>query len=235
MISIITVVFNGGSTIQRTIESVCNQTMLPLEYLIIDGGSTDNTIQIVKEYQEKYSFIKFFSEKDKGVYDGMNKGIRLAKGKIIGMINSDDWYEKNTIEIIHNEYNSKGSGIYYGMIRYIRNDQELRIERNSHLFPEIGMIPHPSTFISKDIYNSNGTYSLTYKYSADLELIMKLIAQKMPFYPVDNILANFTIGGLSSLPEAEIESLNIRKSFNYLSNKQFLLKLLKVKVKKIIR
>ncbi len=102
LISIITVVYNGEKYLKQAIESVINQTYKNIEYIIIDGGSTDNTLNIIKNYHQNIS--KWVSEPDNGLYDAMNKGIKLATGELIGMVNSDDWSELTAVEIIVNEY-----------------------------------------------------------------------------------------------------------------------------------
>jgi len=98
LVSIITPCLNSKKTIRKTIESVINQTYKNIEYIIVDGESTDGTIEIINEYREKYKdCIKFISEKDNGIYDAMNKGIKLCSGSLIGIINSDDYYETNAV------------------------------------------------------------------------------------------------------------------------------------------
>lgn len=235
MISIITVVFNGEKTIRKTIESVCTQTILPLEYIIIDGLSTDSTMDIVNEFSKKYSFIKHISEKDAGIYDAMNKGIKIASGNLIGMINSDDWYEQTAIEKMRNAYELHGSGVYYGLLKKILNEKEISLERLSHEFLEQNMIPHPSTFVSADIYKKHGLFDLDYKYSSDLDFIIRLAKKKVAFYRLDNVIANYSIGGASSSYNAAIEALWIRKSYNLLSNKKFFFKLCKLKIASILK
>src|SRR5574344_2512884 len=102
LITIITVCYNSEKTIERTIKSVVNQTYKNIEYIFIDGASSDKTLDIIKKYMKEYSFIKLISEKDNGIYDAMNKGISLSTGSIIGMINSDDYYELDAVESIVN-------------------------------------------------------------------------------------------------------------------------------------
>ena len=101
--SIITPCYNSEKTIKRTIESVVNQSYKNIEYILIDGGSKDKTVEIIQEYQSKYpKLIKYISEKDSGIYDAMNKGIKLATGDIVGIVNSDDYYELDALKNIYN-------------------------------------------------------------------------------------------------------------------------------------
>jgi glycosyltransferase involved in cell wall biosynthesis len=231
MISIITVVFNGESTIRDTMDSVCKQTYLPTEYIIIDGLSTDNTVRIVEEYIKLYPFIKLVSEKDNGIYDAMNKGIKLASGDLIGIINSDDWYEPNAFADMAQSYSVNGSGVYYGILRYLLDNDEFYLERVNQKFIAQKMIQHPTTFISRDVYEEHGYFDLKYHYSSDLDLIVRLIKSKVPFFHLDSIIANFRIGGASSTPKAGIESLLIRKSYGLIGFKTFIIKFMKLKIK----
>jgi glycosyltransferase involved in cell wall biosynthesis len=181
MISIITVVYNGEKTIRQTLDSVCNQSVLPDEYIIVDGLSSDSTLTIVRKYMEKYPFIKLISEKDDGIYDAMNKGIKLAKGKLIGIINSDDWYEANAFEKMSEAFIENGSGVYYGIMRNILNEKEFYLERVNQEFLAQKMIQHPSTFVSADIYRDYGLFDLNYKISSDLELFIRYSINNVKF------------------------------------------------------
>ncbi len=221
MVTIITVVFNGEKTIKDTIESVCRQTVLPGEYLIIDGGSTDGTPAIVAPYLKSYPFIKFISEPDQGIYDAMNKGIRQASGDLIGMINADDWYENDAIEKMSRAYAHHGTGVYYGILRYHLNNMEYYLERSSHNFPAERMIPHPATFVSRDIYDKHGFFNLKYRYSADLDFVIRLFKANAPFFPMDDVIANFRIGGASYTLRSALEALAIRRKYDLLSSRQY--------------
>lgn len=234
MISIITVVYNAQDTIRRTLDSVCYQTLLPFEYIIIDGKSTDNTLSIIAEYQSKFKFIKVVSEKDNGIYDAMNKGLKLAQGEIIGLINSDDWYELNALNVMYESFLKNGSGVYLGIQRFLENGKEFYLERANHEFISKKMIGHPSSFVTNDIYEVYGNFSTDYKYSSDLELMIRFISSGVNFYYVDNIISNFSLGGASSKPQAAIESLKILREKKLISKKNFYKKLLKNKLKILI-
>ena len=107
-ISIITIAYNSEKTISRTIESVYNQTYQPYEYIIVDGLSKDSTVEVAKQYEQKFKekgiIYRIISERDKGLYDAMNKGITMAEGELIGMINSDDWYEPDALKEVNEVY-----------------------------------------------------------------------------------------------------------------------------------
>jgi len=231
MISIITVVYNAENTIKRTLDSVCNQTLLPFEYIIIDGKSSDNTLSIIEEYQSKFKFIKLVSEKDNGIYDAMNKGLKLAQGKIIGLINSDDWYELNALNVIYESFIKNGSGVYLGIQRFLENGKEFFLERANHEFISKKMIGHPSSFVTSDIYEEFGIFSTNYRYSSDLELMIRFIKFGVEFHYVDNIISNFSLGGASSKPQAAIESLEILFESKLISKQLYYKKVIKNKLK----
>jgi len=234
VVSIITVVYNGEDTLRKTMDSVCNQTVLPYEYIIIDGKSTDSTLAIVNEYMAQYPFIKLWSDHDKGIYDAMNKGIGLASGQLIGLINSDDWYELDAIEIMTKAYLVNGTGVYYGIQRMFKGAHEYMLERAHHRFIGLKMIPHPTTFISADLYSIIGVFASSYNYSADLELVLRYLQARVNFFPIDHIIANFKLGGASSTPKAALESLKVRRLYGLVSNRAYIFHLLKLRLKKLM-
>lgn len=234
MISIITVVRNGEKTIRQTIESVCTQTVLPMEYIIVDGVSTDSTLSIVEEYRKKYPFIKIVTEKERGIYRAINLGIQLAQGKLIGVIHSDDWYERDALENMLRAYNTNGSGVYYGILRFILNEREFFLQRANYEFINKMMVPHPSTFVSADLYKKYGSFDPKYKSAGDLELFVRFIDHNVPFYSLDNIIANFRSEGDSSTPKALIECLKVRRGFGHITTKQYYFRMLKLRVKSFL-
>ena len=132
-VSIITVSYNSEKTIRRTIESVLNQTYRNIEYIIIDGASSDSTVDIIKEYESKFlGRLKWISETDSGIYDAMNKGICKASGELIGIINSDDYYEKEAVEHMVNALGSEEYQVLYGMMRTLKNGEEFSIGIRTH-------------------------------------------------------------------------------------------------------
>lgn len=234
MISIITVVLNGEKTIKRTLDSVCNQSVLPMEYIIVDGISTDSTLDIIHDYMKRFPFIKLIREEKRGIYLAMNKGIELAKGKLIGIINSDDWYEENAFAEMSKAYEMNGSGVYHGIVRFVSHGKECFLERGTHEFLGVRMMPHSSIFVSADVYKKHGIFDLKYKYSADLELLVRYASQKVPFYYLDNIIANFTAGGASSDRRAAMESLRVRKRYGLISGRQYYPVIAKLKLQSLL-
>lgn len=159
LVSIITVSYNSEKSIRRTIESVLNQTYSKIEYHIVDGLSTDNTIEIAREYDEKFAEkgIKYIisSERDNGIYDAMNKGILRSAGKIVGIINSDDWYEKNAVESAVNTYRETEFDYYYADInlikengkKIVKHSKQKRIVTSRHW-------NHPGSFVKRQVIRS---------------------------------------------------------------------------------
>lgn len=235
MISIITVVRNGEKTIRQTIESVCNQTLMPSEYIIVDGVSTDSTLSIIEEYRKKYPFIKLVTEKERGIYRAINVGIQAVHGKLIGIIHSDDWYEKDALENMWKAYTTHGSGVYYGLMRYILNEKEFRLERVSHEFINHRMVLHPSTFVSLDVYNKYGIFNAKYNSAGDLDLFARFLNQNVSFYPVDNIITNYRSEGDSSTPKAIIECLGVSRKYRHITVRQYYIKLLKYNLKLFLK
>jgi glycosyltransferase involved in cell wall biosynthesis len=205
-ISIITVCYNSAATIRDTIDSVIAQTYPHIEYIIVDGASTDNTIAVIGEYQDKITCI--ISEPDKGLYDAMNKGILAATGEIIGILNSDDIYESTHIISYIATYfaTHPHSDLIFGDVVFVKPDQLNTITRyyNAQHFKawklRFGwMPPHPATFIRKTAYQKVGLYSLDYKISADYELFVKmLLINCLKYTRINKVLVRMRTGGISS-------------------------------------
>lgn len=183
MISIITATYNSANTINDTIQSVLRQTNKDFEYLIIDGGSTDETIDIVKSYESEFSGrLKWVSEKDKGIYDAMNKGIKMASGDIIGILNSDDYYTSDDIlQTIADAFKCQNVDAIYGDIHFIKDGVPDKCVRyySSRLFSpfwlRFGFMPaHPSFYCKRDVFDKSGLYRLDYKIGSDYEMMVRL-------------------------------------------------------------
>ena len=183
MISIITATFNSAKTLKDTIQSVLRQTNKDFEYLIIDGGSTDETIDIVKSYESEFSGrLKWVSEKDQGIYDAMNKGIKMASGDVVGILNSDDYFTSDDIlQTVDNAFKSHEIDAIYGDIHFIRDGNPQKCVRyySSRMFRpfwlRFGFMPaHPSFYCKREVFEKAGLYSLDYKIGADYEMMVRL-------------------------------------------------------------
>lgn len=204
-ISIITCVFNSADTLEDTIKSVLSQSYKNIEYIIIDGGSTDRSLDIIKKYQGKIS--KIVSEKDDGIYNAMNKGIRLATGDIIGILNSDDIYNSNdVISKIAELFNNNDIDCVYGDLYYVSMHDTNKIIRYWKSSPykegafRLGWHPpHPTLFIRKEIYNKYGLFNERFKVSSDFELMLRYFEKyKINNYYYPEILVRMRVGGESN-------------------------------------
>jgi len=223
LVSIITVCYNSEKYIRDAIESVLNQTYDNIEYIIVDGASTDNTLDIIKEYEPKFNGgMRWISEPDEGIYDAMNKGIDMANGEIIGIINSDDFYYKNTIEKIiryHNRF-PKYKVFYANLVILSEiNGEELYIERGKIKKDKHLNFNHPTMFVDKGIYQKYGKFNTNFKLKADREFVLRLLNKGVEFKFIDAELSAFRLGGVSN------KVLSLSKLFKLITRQKALLKL----------
>jgi glycosyltransferase involved in cell wall biosynthesis len=203
-ISIITVCFNSATTIESTIISVANQKNVEVEHIIIDGVSTDGTIEIVNKYK---CISKFVSEPDRGIYDAMNKGIALATGDVIGTLNADDFYaNENVLEDVAKVFSDSNVDACYGDLVYVSQQNPIKIVRYwksrdyvSGLFKSGWMPAHPTFFVRKSVYQRLGVFNLNYKIASDFELLFRFIEQhKIRTKYIPKVLVNMRLGGTTN-------------------------------------
>lgn len=198
-VSIITPCLNSEKTIQDTIKSVLNQTYENIEYIIVDGGSTDDTMCIVKEYEPLFcGRMRYVSEHDSGIYNAMNKGLRMSHGQLIGIINSDDFYEKDAVSLAVAAMVEDACQMIYGYCRVLgRNGETVYINRESHanLFEHI--FQHPTCFVTRQTYCKYGMFNEKFKVAADCDFIYRLYQKKVTFTQIKEITANYRVGGYS--------------------------------------
>lgn len=204
-ISIITVCYNSSKTISRSIDSVLSQNISGLEYLIIDGASKDNTVSIAESYRKKFEakgiayIIK--SEPDKGIYDAMNKGVQLAKGEIIGILNSDDYYASSDVLCtVINGFEKHKTETLYGNLLYVKDGKPYRYWRSGvfKTFKHGWMPPHPAFFVTKKAYNQYGGYRLDCGVNADYEFMLRLLEkEKASTIWIQKTFVNMEAGGTS--------------------------------------
>lgn len=201
LISIITVVYNGDKYLEQTIQSVINQSYKNIEYIIVDGGSTDGTLDIIKKYDSYIS--KWVSEADKGLYDAMNKGIGMASGELIGMINSDDWYELDCVEIMVDAYINNPNKHIFHADRFDIDDQgEKKVKKyqpSEFKFIYYGMMyNHPSMFITKQEYDKH-LYNINLKALSDYQFVLEsFLRDKSIFRYIEKTLVNYRLDGISA-------------------------------------
>ena len=234
-VSIITVCYNSEKTIEHTIQSVLEQTYKNIEYIVIDGASTDSTIGIINSYRDSFNErLIVVSEKDNGIYYAMNKGISLSTGTLIGIINSDDWYEKDAVENIVKAYRDNHDNlysVYYGKTGIISNGKLIRIDESSHENLENDMISHPSCFVTKSVYEQLGVFNTSYPSVADYDLMLRFSrSEKVSFIAVDSHVANFTLGGMSSTGKAYIDLLRLKKAYGKIGHLEGNIEIFKAKL-----
>ena len=183
-ISIITATYNSGKTVTDTLESVLRQSYNDFEYLIIDGASKDDTMNIVKEYEPRFDGrLKYISEPDKGLYDAMNKGLKMATGDVVGILNSDDFYTSDdALQTIADAFRANDIDATYGDIHFVNDDDLTKMVRyySSSVFKRsymrFGLMPaHPSFYCKKSIYDKYGYFDTSYRVAADFENLLRLI------------------------------------------------------------
>ncbi|MBP9997255.1 MAG: glycosyltransferase [Lachnospiraceae bacterium] len=238
-VSVITVCYNSENTIRRTIESVLKQTYSNIEYIIVDGASVDSTLDIVKEYEESFGGrLRFISEPDGGIYFAMNKGISMATGELIGMINSDDWYEPDAVKVMAEAYSEQLSvsggkpyQILYGKTRSVRDGEEVSISESDHTRLREEMISHPSSFVSAALYRELGAYDTKFISAADYDFMLRMYAKDdVVFTRVDELIANFTLGGMCASSKAYYDLLKVRKRHGIISGLEYLITVCKCRI-----
>lgn len=214
LISIVTVCLNSAEYIERCIKSVLSQTYTNVEYIIIDGGSTDGTQEIIKKYENRITC--WISENDRGIYDAMNKGIAMCKGEFIGLLNSDDYYPADTIQTVVKAISDDESiDILHGNALVMFPNGNILSKGNHDDLLRNWSVIHPTCFIKSEIYNSY-KYDQNIKISADYDLLLKLWRDGKHFRYIDHFLTYFSPFGVSSRPSwsAVIERFDIRAKYN---------------------
>jgi len=220
-ISIITAVYNNEQTIRYCIESLLAQSHPAIEYIVVDGGSTDGTIEIIKSYAGKISH--FISEPDNGLYDAINKGINLSCGEVIGILHSDDVYATNDIIKTVDEYMTRyGVDSCYGDLLYVRKDSIDKVIRywkscpyREDLFQKGWMPPHPTFFVTKAIYEAYGVFNSNFRISADYELMLRLLLKcRISTVYIPEVIVRMRVGGMSN---RSLKNLLIKTTEDYLA------------------
>jgi len=224
-ISIITVVYNNKETVADAIASVLNQTYDQIEYIIIDGDSTDGTIDVINSMKENIDII--ISEKDAGIYDAMNKGVLASSGDVIGILNSDDLYQDaRVIEAVMNQFIQNPTlDIVYGDLVYVKSDNVAKVVRNwkslpyhNNFFEKGNVPPHPTLFVKKRIYEEAGLFNLDFKLAADYEFMLRIF-KKHNFRSRyrNKVIVKMRLGGASNKSFSNIimQNKEILKAWKY--------------------
>lgn len=236
-VSIITTTYNSENTIRDTLESVLKQTHQDIEYILVDGLSKDETTEIIKAYEPKFNGkLRWISDEDNGIYDALNKGIRMAKGEVVGILNSDDFFTSNDVleRIVKTMQLNKCDAVY-GDIHFVKDSDLTTCVRYYSSLPfrrwtmRMGFMPaHPSFYVYKNIYEKLGLFSLEYKIAADFELLLRFIFVnriKTIYIPMDFVTmrqGGVSTSGLKSHITIFKEHLKALKANNVYSNTLFL-------------
>jgi glycosyltransferase involved in cell wall biosynthesis len=205
-VSIITIVFNNKETIGDAIESVLSQTYSNIEYIIVDGLSTDGTVEVVKSFGDRIT--KFVSEKDGGLYDAINKGIGMATGEVVGLLHSDDIFNSpNAIAAVAEAFQMHNTDSIYADLVYVdrfktekvkRNWKSGNYDRESFLYG--WMPPHPTFYVKREVYKRLGLYNTNFRSAADYELMLRyLYKHGISTYYIPETLVRMRVGGKSNI------------------------------------
>ena len=228
-ISIVTPVLNADHMIAETVESVVQQSAVRsgrvrLQYIIQDGGSTDGTVDIIRKYEEKIDY--WVSEKDEGISDAFNKGIRCSTGELIGIINSDDWYQVDSVNAIVDFYRTlesqeRNNFISFGNLLYAEKDV-LQFGDNNYsrvINYHMPFLNHPSVFVAKNVYSRVGLFNKNFKLAMDFEFLKRCHKNGIIFNYINKTIVNMRLGGVSDKCKDEA----LRESISISDNKSITL------------
>ncbi len=206
LISIITPSFNSEKTICTTIESILKQTYSNIEYIIVDGGSADKTVETAESYrgalESRGISYRIISEPDRGIYDAMNKGVRMANGDLIGIINSDDWYEENALQRVAEAYKKDPFDMFYADLKIWQEDAQGCLKEKMIKHSRLRKLAvsrdwnHPTTFITREVYKKY-QYKLESVHD-DWDLVLRIRKAELKIVVLNEVLANFRMGGASN-------------------------------------
>lgn len=242
-ISIITPTYNSEKLLHGTVNALLNQTFSDFEYIIIDGLSKDKTLEVIESYkpvfEKKGVKVRVVSEPDKGVYDAMNKGISISEGKLIGITNSDDWYEDTALEVVWDKYTDGetdlNNSMIYGIERVWKDDKIFNVQRRGASFISESVLPHSTFFVSKAVYEKYGSFDLSVKVLADYDFICRCASQGVKLEEVDVIISNFRLGGISSSYfDFYSDYYMIKRKYGFITDKKYKELMFVLNTKKLI-
>jgi len=210
-ISIITITYNSAKTLPRALESVQNQTYPDIEHIIVDGASTDGTVALIEAYakshitneQSPITNIKFLSEPDNGIYDAINKGIRMATGDAIGFLHSDDvFFSADSIALIAEAFEREKADVVYGDLQYCHGERVVRRWKSNDFRPgalKFGwMPPHPTVYVRREVYQQVGPYDDWFRISADFDMMLRIFSAGYKTHYIPEVLVSMETGGASN-------------------------------------
>lgn len=202
-ISIITITYNSVKTLPRALESVQSQTYSEIEHVIVDGASTDGTRELIEAYAKKHKNVRWVSEKDDGIYNALNKGIRMATGEVVGFLHSDDvFYSAESIEKIATAFADSNADVVYGDLQYVKGGKVVRRWKSNVYNPcslKYGwMPPHPTVYVRREVYKQVGPYDEWFRISADYDMMLRILKAGYKTYYIPAVLVCMETGGASN-------------------------------------
>ena len=202
-ISIITITYNSAKTLQRALESVQSQTYKDIEHIIVDGASDDGTMEIIRAYATGHKNVRWVSEKDDGIYNALNKGIRMATGDVIGFLHSDDVLNSSdSIEQIANAFAHSKADVVYGDLQYCRGEKIVRRWKSNAFNPcalKYGwMPPHPTVYVRREVYQQVGEYDEWFSIAADYDMMLRIFKTGYKTHYIPSVLVSMETGGASN-------------------------------------
>jgi len=196
LVSVITIVYNGERHLEQTIKSVLGQTYKNIEYIVVDGGSKDGSLDIVRRYEDRIDY--WMSEPDRGISDAMNKGVALAGGDIVGMIHADDWFEPDAVETAVGAMKNYGCDVFCGSLCYYKDEKAFFTDRSKpELLGSYMSVWHPTVFLKNEVYKKEGAFDLKFRSGMDYDLMLRLLTRGYKFASVNKVISNMRTGGTS--------------------------------------
>ena len=202
-ISIITITYNSSKTLQRALASVQGQTYSDIEHIVVDGASTDGSRELIEAYAKEHTNVRWVSEKDEGIYNALNKGIRMATGDVIGFLHSDDvFFAPDSIEHIAKAFESTQADVIYGDLQYCRGNRVVRHWESNAYNPrglKFGwMPPHPTVYVRSEVYKQVGEYDEWFRISADYDMILRIFSAGYKSHYIPEVIVSMEVGGASN-------------------------------------
>jgi glycosyltransferase involved in cell wall biosynthesis len=203
-------------------------------FTMVDGGSSDRSLEIAREAIKPLGErARLLVGSDSGIYDGMNRGLKEARGDYIGILNCDDWYEDGALQIVEDCARARNADVVYGLLREFENDTLVRLSCNSHQALHMQMIPHPACFIARRVYDRFGLYSTKYRLASDYEFLLR-IRNDVTFELVEKVLTNFQLGGATRSVLSTIETLRVRRTYGCIGSARYLFGVLFQSMKRLV-
>jgi len=202
-ISIITITYNSAKTLQRTLASIIGQTYANIEHIIVDGASTDGTVAMIEAYAKKRPNVRWVSEKDEGIYNALNKGIRMATGDAIGFLHSDDvLFAPDSIEHIAEAFKEPDVDVVYGDLQYCHGNRVVRRWQSNPFNPRSlkygWMPPHPTVYVRRSVYEQVGEYDEWFRISADFDMMLRIFGAGYKSHYLPEVIVSMETGGASN-------------------------------------